>query len=148
MSVVLPLMVGLAVLVAVIVTCGGLGAVAGGSYNPEVLIVPNVELPPSTPPALQVTPVLVKFCVLPSVKVPVAVNCSGIPTTTELEAGVTAIDTRAGEITVSPDVPTIVPNVAEMVEEPAALLVAKPAPFTLATAGFEDSQVTREVRFC
>jgi len=68
-------MVELAVLVAVIVTCGGLGTVEGGRYCPVLLMVPTVEFPPATPPALHVTPVLVRFCVLPSVNVPVAVNC-------------------------------------------------------------------------
>jgi hypothetical protein len=71
----LPLRVGLAVLVAVIVTCGGLGTVEGERYCPELLIVPTVEFPPTIPPALQVTPALVRFWVLPSVNVPVAVNC-------------------------------------------------------------------------
>ena len=45
-SVALPLRLVLAVLVAVIVTCGGLGTVVGGRYCPELLIVPTVEFPP------------------------------------------------------------------------------------------------------
>src|SRR5437773_1574570 len=49
---------------------------------------------------IQVTE-LVRFCVLPSVYVPVAVNCCGNPAAIDGFAGVTAIDTSAGGATVS-----------------------------------------------
>ena len=43
---------------------------------------------------------LVRFCVLPSLKVPVAVNCWVSPTATEGFAGVTATDFSVGAATV------------------------------------------------
>ena len=62
--------------------------------------------------------VLVRFCVLPSLYVPVAVNCCVLPTTIEAFAGVTAMDTSAGGATV---------RVVEPHTEPAhALTVALP----------------------
>ena len=48
-------MVESAVETAVIVTLDGFGATAGAVYSPDELIVPAVEFPPCTPPALQVT---------------------------------------------------------------------------------------------
>jgi len=45
------------------------------------------------PVELQVT-AAVRFCVLPSLKVPVAVNCCVMPLGTETFAGVTDIDTN------------------------------------------------------
>src|SRR5271157_6376148 len=50
-------------------------------------------------PEDQVT-LFVKFCVLPSVYVPVAVNCSERPATTEGSPGVTAIERSAAAVTV------------------------------------------------
>src|SRR3954447_13948885 len=41
-----------------------------------------------------------RFCVLPSVYVPVAVSCRVVPRETEELAGVTAIDTSKGAVTV------------------------------------------------
>ena len=55
---------------------------------------------------------LVRFCVLPSVKVPVAVNCSVSPRATEGLAGVTAMDTKAAAETVDVVEPVIVPEAA------------------------------------
>jgi hypothetical protein len=56
--------------------------------------------------------VLVRFCVLPSAYVPVAVNCSVLPLTIDGFAGVTAIDTSVGGVTVSVVLPETVPDVA------------------------------------
>ena len=52
---------------AVILTADGFGTVFGAVYTPDALIVPTAPFPPSTPPALQATAVLV-------VPVTVAVN--------------------------------------------------------------------------
>ena len=60
-------------------------------------------------------------------------------------AGVTDIEDRVAAVTVSVVVPTVPPNLAVMVVVPAARAVARPFPFTVATAGSEDSQVTSEV---
>ena len=38
-----------------------MGTVTGAVYRPLVLIVPKVELPPATPPASQLTRVLLRF---------------------------------------------------------------------------------------
>jgi hypothetical protein len=56
--------------------------------------------------------VLVRFCVLPSVYVPVAVNCCVLPLTTDGFTGVTAIDTSVAAVTVSVVLPETVPEVA------------------------------------
>lgn len=136
------------VLVAVIVTCGGLGIVEGGRYCPELLIVPTVEFPPRIPPALQVTPLLVRFWVLPSVNVPVAVNCCTVPSATEVLLGVTAIEVNAAAVTVRLSVPVIDPKVAEIVTDPCTTPFAKPMLLTVAVAGLEELQVTKFVRFC
>ena len=55
--------------------------------------------------------VLVRFCVLPSLYVPMAVNCCIVPLGIEVLAGVTAIEERTGGVTV---------NVVEPVTEPEA----------------------------
>jgi hypothetical protein len=56
--------------------------------------------------------VLVRFCVLASVYVPVAVNCCVLPLAIEGVAGVTAIDTSVAAVTVSVVLPETVPEVA------------------------------------
>ncbi len=62
--------------------------------------------------------VLVRFCVLLSVYVPVAVNCWVLPLGTDGLAGVTAIETNAGAVTVSVVEPFIDPDVAVIVLVP------------------------------
>ncbi len=66
------------------------------------------------------------FRVVPSLKVPVAVNCCVVPRAIAGLAGVTAIDTRAAAVTVSVVEPETEPEVAVMVVDPAATLVARP----------------------
>lgn len=70
--------------------------------------------------------VLVIFCVLPSVYVPVAVNCSFVPSGMVGIAGVTAIDTSTAGLMVSVVEPLIVPDVAVTVVLPRATLLATP----------------------
>jgi len=55
---------------------------------------------------------LVRFCVLLSLYVPVAVNCCAVPLTTEGLAGVTAIEDSAGGFTVSKVEPLMPPMLA------------------------------------
>jgi len=69
---------------------------------------------------------VVKFCVLPSVNVPVAVNCWLVPRAIAELVGVTAIVTSTAGPTVSVVEPLIVPKVAVMVDEPMATLCASP----------------------
>ena len=74
--------------------------------SPAVLIVATVAAE-----ELHVA-VLVRFCVLASVYVPVAVNCCVLPLAIEGVAGVTAIDTNVAAVTVSVVLPETVPDVA------------------------------------
>src|ERR1700676_822676 len=50
--------------IAVMVTTLLVGTVGGAVYLPLVSIVPNVEFPPATPPACQLTRVLLKFAIV------------------------------------------------------------------------------------
>ena len=63
-------------------------------------------------------------------------------------AGVTAIDTNAGELTLSVAEPLIVPEVAVIVVLPWAMEEAKPELLTLATVGDDEVQLTELVKFC
>ena len=55
---------------------------------------------------------LVRFWLLPSLKIPIAVNCDVAPVVIEELAGVTTIDTKTGAVTVNPVEPLIGPAVA------------------------------------
>lgn len=90
--------------------------------------------------ALQVTDA-VRSCVELSVKVPVAVNCSVTPIGTEGFGGVTEMETRAAEVTVSVAVPKIDPEVAVIVEVPVLLVVARPPEVMAATPVCEEDHV-------
>src|SRR5271157_6632689 len=70
----------------------------------------------------------VRFCLLQSLKVPVAVNCCWFPAAIEGLTGVTAIDTSTGAVTVSPVEPLIEPEPALMVALPTATAEARPLP--------------------
>jgi hypothetical protein len=72
--------------------------------------------------------------VLPSVKVPVAVNCCVVPAGIEGMAGVTEIDTSVACVTVRVVVPTIEPDVAVTLALPIATLDATPVLLTVAIA--------------
>jgi hypothetical protein len=77
----------------------------------------------------------------------VAVNCSVLPAATDAVAGVTAIEVNAAAVTVNVAEPLIVPDVALIVADPCATLVANPLLLTVATVVFEEVQVTVLVRF-
>lgn len=89
----------------------------------------------------------VRSCVLPSLKVPVAVNCCVVPSAMEAVAGVTASETKAAA-TVRVVDPLTSPEAAVMVVVPVPLLVARPVVLMVATVGCEELQVTDVVRFC
>jgi hypothetical protein len=61
---------------------------------------------------------------------------------------VTEIEVNTTAVTVSVAEPVIVPEVAVIVAEPGAMLVAKPALLTVAIEVAEDDQVTLLVRVC
>jgi hypothetical protein len=97
----------------------------------------------------QVTDV-VTFWVLPSVKVPMAVNCNVFPNVIEGLTGVRAMETKTGGMTVSVAEPLTEPKLAVIVVAPWPVLVAKPwlpaALLIAATAVFEELQVSDVVR--
>jgi hypothetical protein len=72
------------------------------------------------------TAVEVRFCVVPSVYVPVATNCCVVPNAIVGFAGVTAIDTSAAVVTVNAVVPCTDPDVAVMLAVPVSTLAASP----------------------
>jgi hypothetical protein len=91
---------------------------------------------------------LVTFCVLLSLKVPVAVNCCVAPLVMLGLAGVTAMDCSVAAVTVATVEPEIAPDVALTVEVPTATEVANPAALMVSTDGVAEAQVTLAVRFC
>jgi hypothetical protein len=92
--------------------------------------------------------VVVISWVLPSVKVPVAVNCCAVPRGTLGVAGVTAIETRAAGVTFTLVEPVMNKRRAVTRLLPTATLVTNPWPFTVATVGRCVVQVTEVVRSC
>lgn len=120
----------------------------------------NVVARPSEPEALEITAtavsdelqvaVVVTSWVLPSLRVPSAVNACVVPLGRELVAGVMAMLVRTALVTVSVVLPDTVPNVALTVVLPTATAVAVPslpAAFeTVAALLFEEAQVTCVVR--
>jgi hypothetical protein len=99
----------------------------------------------------QVTAV-VKFCVVLSEKVPVAVNCWVVPIAILGLPGVIAMETSVAAVTVNVVDPDILPDVAVIVVEPAATDVVKPlelaALLMAATPVADEFQVTAVVRSC
>ncbi len=88
----------------------------------------------------------VRSCVVPSLRVPVAVNCCVVPNAIDGLAGETEIETRLAKLTVSVVEPATVPEVAVTSAVPVARLVASPVALTVATPVFEDVQVAEPVR--
>jgi len=89
--------------------------------------------------------------VVPSEKVPVAANCSNVPSGIETFAGVTAIETRVALVTVKTALDDMLPEDALMLDEPGANPFASPAtPFTLmlATDALLEDHCADAVRFC
>jgi len=119
----------------------------------EVLVPSTVasplELIPTSVvfPDVQVT-WLVIFAVLLSLYVPVAVYCCLSLRPSETLAGVTAMESRMGAVTVRVVEPTTVPEVAEMVVVPIVKVDAKPPAVIVAKAGVLEAHVTAAVRFC
>jgi hypothetical protein len=110
--------------------------------SPDALIVAVAVVP-----ELHVT-VPVKFCVEPSLKVPVAVNCWVLPLVIDGFAGVTAIDCNVAAVTVSNVEPLMDDDVAVIVEVPTPAPEASPAALIVAVAVVPELQVTLDVRFC
>jgi hypothetical protein len=126
---------------------------------PEVALIVLVPTPApvARPPVVMVAVVVVaeahvtdavRFCVLLSLKVPVAVNCCVRPLVTVGFAGVTAIDCRVAAVTVRTVDPTIAPEVALIVLVPTPAPVARPPVVMVAVVVVAEAHVTDAVRFC
>jgi hypothetical protein len=83
----------------------------------------------------------VRFCVLPSVYVPVAVSGSVSPMGKDDGLGVTAILTRAGGPTVTDVLPDTPSYVADTCAAPLPTAVTRPCALTVAMDGWLDCQV-------
>ena len=70
-----------------------------------------------------------------------------LPAATDGFAGVTAIDTSVAAVTVRVVEPTMLPEVAEIVEVPIFTVVASPVALMVAAEVLEEAQVTLAVRF-
>jgi len=134
-------------------------SVADALIDPELAEIVDVPTatPVARPPAAIVATevadelqlaVLVRFWVLPSLYVPVAVNCWVVPAAIDGLAGLIEIEVSTG-VTVSVAEPVILPAVAVIVEEPAATPVANPVcSLMVATAVLDEVQLAVVVRFC
>jgi hypothetical protein len=96
---------------------------------------------------LHVTVVL-RFCVLLSVYLPVAVNCS-VPVVLMVGfAGVTAIETNVAAVTVKVADPLTAPETAFILLVPTPAAATIPPEVTVATLVVCELQVTEPVIFC
>jgi hypothetical protein len=84
----------------------------------------------------------VSTCVLPSSKLPTAVNCCRVPEAMVTSVGVSVIVCKCAATTVITEESVNVPTVAVMVVVPAASVVANPLPSMVATVVFEELHVT------
>jgi hypothetical protein len=85
--------------------------------------------------------------ILPSLKVPVAVNCCVSPSGSDGIAGVTEIVDSVAAVTVRFPEPTTEPNVAVICVVPVAAVIASPVALTDAIEVLADAQLTWVVRF-
>src|SRR5277367_5122416 len=126
---------------------------------PDVALIVEVPTPaPVARPAVVIVAVVVvpedqvtldvRFCVEPSLNVPVAVNCCVAPLVIDGFAGATAIDCSVAAVTVSSVEPEIDDDVAVIVEVPTPAPVASPDALIVAIAVVPEDQVTLDVRFC
>ena len=93
---------------------------------------------------LQTSP-LKLLAILPSLKVPLAMNLSNVPCAIRGLEGEMVIETSWAVVTVRPVEPLTEPEAAVMVVVPAAMLVATPWLLTVATAGLDELQRTDAV---
>lgn len=112
---------------------------------PIVLVSPPTTVAMLMLEELHVTVELV-FCVVPSVYVPVAVNCSCSPFASVTLTGVMPSETSAAGFTVRLAVPVKFWLAALMLALPVARAEASPLDVMLAIAVFPEVQATREVR--
>jgi hypothetical protein len=113
---------------------------ASAAADPPALIVATVVAE-----EVHVTE-LVTSCMLPSVKVPLAVNCSICPVAIEGFAGVMANETSAAGLTVTLADPVMLPEVAVTIALPTLAASASPELLTVIVAGALEVQVTEAVK--
>ena len=95
------------------------------------------------------TAVFVRFCVVPSVNVPVAVNWSVSPFAIDALGAVIAIDCRVAGVTVKVSVFEVTPlELAVITDVPGLTAVARPVALIVATPGVAEFHVAVLVRFC
>ncbi len=123
----------------------------------EIVVVPTATLVARPVLEILAAPVLeelhvddeVRFCVLPSLNVPVAVNGWVVPSAIVEFAGETAMDCRAAASMVSDAVfETIDPDDAVTFVIPIAVLEASPVVVMVATEVFDRVQITDPDRSC
>ena len=107
-----------------------------------VLVASPFESTVATPPDVDDQVTDGNACVLPSSKLPTAVNCSVVPSAIDGLAGLTAIEVRCAATTVNTVLSVSDPTVAVIVVEPAARVVVNPDPSTVATEVEDELQVT------
>src|SRR5258708_35841374 len=126
-------------------------------FRVELMLETPAATPVANPPAAIVATVgsdelhaaeLVRLCVLPSLKEPVAVNCWVCPGVIEAVPGVTVIDTNTGAVTVRVADPETPFRVALMFENPAATVVANPPVWIVATEVTDEIHPAELVRLC
>ena len=124
--------------------------------DPDVAVI--VVVPPVTPAAsplelMLATELVVELhvtevnnCVLPSSKLPTALNCCCVPAAIDGVDGLTEIKVKCAATTVSVEVSVNEPKVAVIVVCPAATVVASPEPAIVATEVEDEVQVTPVLR--
>ena len=156
--------VGLNGLIAIETSAAGFTtSVADPLTEPELMPIVVVPVPtevanPAVPAVLLIVatvaavelqwPVWVRSWVLPSLYVPVAVNCCVVPRGIVAVGGFIAIETSAAAVTVSTVELLTEPEVAVIVAVPSATLVASPMLLIVAVAGVSEDHVAVLVRFC
>jgi len=93
--------------------------------------------------------VFVRFCELPSLKVPVAVNWTLVPFAIEELLALTVIDCNVAGVTAKAKLFDVIPFWAAVILlEPTATPVAQPVALMLTAEGLEEVQAALFVRFC
>jgi hypothetical protein len=122
-----------------------------------VTVVVPADTPAVAKPEMLITAIVVvddahvlpldRFCVVPSLYVPVATNCCVPPVPIEGLPGVTAIDCNVAADTINVVDPLTAPEVALIVEVPIPMPVAKPDAEIVATVAVAELHVAVLVRF-
>ena len=113
-----------------------------------IAVAMPLELTVATPVELEDQLTEVSNCVLPSSKLPTALNCCAVPSAIDAVAGLMEIEVSCAGTTVRVAVSESEPTCAVMVVLPAPAVVARPELLMVATASEEELQVTPLTRSC